>query len=177
MKKTFLSLFIILFAHGLLFTQELGRRPNLGVSLRPLTPEKIKQLNYTGDEKTFVQKVFPNTTASSLKIMADDIMLDYAGVKIGPGYYNKIKAKYREGDDITAKVFRNGKIAFPFPRKEFTLLARIHLFTSIHLVVSLLNWGMGCLQVIHEKSSCSIRPFPQLLQERKWKSPIGLTWM
>ena len=110
MKKTFLSLFIILFAHGLLFTQELGRRPNLGVSLRPLTPEKIKQLNYTGDEKTFVQKVFPNTTASSLKIMADDIMLDYAGVKIGPGYYNKIKAKYREGDDITAKVFRNGKI-------------------------------------------------------------------
>nr|WP_321231621.1 PDZ domain-containing protein [uncultured Psychroserpens sp.] len=106
MKK--LIILITLLLCGLSFSQELGRRPNLGVSLKPLTPEIIKELEYSGNVKMYVKKVTPNSTASNLKIMTNDIIIDYGGEEIGQGYYNRIKSKYREGDNISATVFRNG---------------------------------------------------------------------
>lgn len=85
-----------------IYSQELGRRPNLGISLKPLTKEIAEELGYTGNSKLYVQNVRPNSTASSLGIRAKDIIINYAGVPIGPGFYDKIKSKYRDGDKITA---------------------------------------------------------------------------
>jgi len=110
MKKIIVFILVLFITSNVSFAQELRRRPNLGVSLKPLTPELIKQFNYTGNVKMYVKKVIPNTTGSSLKIMDNDIIIDYAGVEIGPGFYETIKTNFREGDNITATVFRNGKI-------------------------------------------------------------------
>ncbi|MBV7268816.1 hypothetical protein [Winogradskyella luteola] len=110
MKKTILVLFGILLFIGNSDAQELGRRPNLGVSLQPLTPQISKELSYQGNAKTFVKEVHKNTTGANLKIQEKDILIDYGGVPVGSGFYNLIKDKYREGDKITATVFRNGKV-------------------------------------------------------------------
>ncbi|WP_299361456.1 hypothetical protein [Winogradskyella sp.] len=108
--KYYLFFFAIAIFNLNLNSQELQRRPNLGLSIKPLTEQISKQLNYTGSAKAYVKRVIPGASGENLKFLENDILIEIGGVRVVKGFYNQVKSKYRAGDEISAKVFRDGKV-------------------------------------------------------------------
>ncbi|NNF02425.1 MAG: PDZ domain-containing protein, partial [Bacteroidia bacterium] len=107
------------------FSQELARRPFMGVLLAHVTPQIEETSGFDLDKGIYVRKVFENSSAKAAKIKAGDIIYSMDGRIIQDvNYFLQEIAKHKTGDKIKLMIYREGAniekdlVLTPFPKEE-----------------------------------------------------------
>ena len=107
--KLYWLLLSILFFTNLSYSQELERRPFLGILMSSITDVIKSETGFGFDDGVYVRNVFDNSSAKTSKIKTSDIIYAVDGQKIKgvSSFITKLK-NYNSGDVIDIMVFRNG---------------------------------------------------------------------
>src|SRR6202007_2022483 len=102
-----LFLLITLFS----FSQELKRRPFLGVKLDKITEDVKRIMELPNEKGVLVSAVIENSTAEKAGFLKSDILLKINGIETNvPAEAVKLVGTYRGGDEFTYELIRNKKI-------------------------------------------------------------------
>ncbi len=107
--KKYILFVLLLATTNWSIAQDLGRRVFLGLSMQPISSEMAQKINFSGNG-LLVKKVNPSGTGAQLNVQVDDVLMAVNDVPVGPGYYQQLKKVVRAGDQVTAKIFRNGEV-------------------------------------------------------------------
>ncbi|MDI9342338.1 MAG: PDZ domain-containing protein [Sediminibacterium sp.] len=109
--KRYLPYMLLIWFPVLLNAQNIKRKGTMGVSLQLSISDSLsKALHLTQTEGALVKQVFPGTTASTLKIQANDLITQVNGTAIHSGMDLIRNARaLRGGDPISVSVLRGKK--------------------------------------------------------------------
>lgn len=110
MKNLILLLLAVMFYTVPGQSQNLKRRPFLGVQVAPLTDAPDAANKVPGGKGALVVAVIPNSTAAALKLQPQDIITTINGKAIGSTQDVITMARaFTVGENVTIALYRNGK--------------------------------------------------------------------
>lgn len=109
MKISITTLFLAI--TWLSFSQELKRRPFLGIQMGKITDDVKRIMELPADKGVLINGVIPNSTAEKIGLQKSDILLKINNTEVNdPAEGVKLVSNYRGGDEFTYELLRNKKL-------------------------------------------------------------------
>ncbi|HWY10787.1 MAG TPA: PDZ domain-containing protein [Bacteroidia bacterium] len=108
--RTFLSILIL--ANTLFtFSQELKRRPFLGIQMEKVNDDVKRIMELPAAKGVVISKVIPNSTAEKTGLLKGDVLLKINGIETNvPAEVVKLVSTYHGGDEFKYELIRNKKL-------------------------------------------------------------------
>ncbi|MBC5774923.1 PDZ domain-containing protein [Pontibacter sp. KCTC 32443] len=110
MRNPIFLLLTVLLCTPVVTAQNLKRRPFLGVQVAPLTDSVAAAKNVPSAKGAIVMAVIPNSTAASLKLQPQDVLVSINGKEVTNAQEVVATAKAFTADEkVSINLYRNGK--------------------------------------------------------------------
>jgi len=144
-----LSIFLLIILNNNCFGQKLKRIIDFGISSIEINDSIMKDKNLPIAKGLLIKKVKQSATASSLNLLASDLITEINHTKIyTKKEYKDIIKSLREGDEITVKYFRNNK---PFTTTGKAIGKKLETSNDYQIIYDKVQFDKGFIRTIITK--------------------------